>query len=254
MKKINTKITAVALGAALAVTGLLGGLMMNKSAITASADENDGIMTVDVPPTPTHSFKRYYGMVQYTYTATNCGFMQLSDTTAFLNRIEITATESTGKATYKEIKIPSEGLKTTETTYRYARSAAKDDSEDEDSFWGWDHSEIASVYDSQVTIKTVRTALTSGTTSTVFYTTYDLSASDTENVYITVAYAGECVSYDSNYQVDSSYGDEKKVTVGGIEFFFELKEGKAKVKTSKKITLSDNPNSKDDTGAIVFSV
>lgn len=41
MINLNKKIAAVTLGAALAVTGLLGGLMLNNSAITASADEND---------------------------------------------------------------------------------------------------------------------------------------------------------------------------------------------------------------------
>lgn len=46
MTDLKKKIAAVTLGAALTVTGLLGGLMLNNSAITASADENDGIMTV----------------------------------------------------------------------------------------------------------------------------------------------------------------------------------------------------------------
>jgi len=40
MTNLNKKIAAVTLGAALTVTGLFGGLMLNNSAITASAEEN----------------------------------------------------------------------------------------------------------------------------------------------------------------------------------------------------------------------
>lgn len=44
MLNFKKKTAAIALGAALSVTTLLGGVMLNKSAITASADEND-VMT-----------------------------------------------------------------------------------------------------------------------------------------------------------------------------------------------------------------
>lgn len=248
MKRINTKIVAVALGAALSATCLLGGLMLNNSAITASADENDGIMTVAAPPAPSSTAVSEYGVVQYTYTATNCGIMQLSNTTSFSDRIIVTAESGAGKATYKEVKIPTVGSTTTVSTYRYARSAAQDEDGD------WDYSETASVYTAKNADNAVRTALTSGTTSTLYYTTYDLSVTDGESLYITFAYAGEYISYTNYYQAGQGYGDLRSVTLGGVTVYFKLKAGNVQIRTTKKVTLSDNPNSEDGTGAIVFAL
>ena len=118
MKKL-TKVASVMLCGAVVSACSLAFL----PTLHAAADVPEGQispLSAVTPPNPSVETKQFNGMVRYRYTAEQCRYLWLSDTTAFTDGICLDM-QGTGYAVYKEAKIPIAG-RYTESSYRFAKS------------------------------------------------------------------------------------------------------------------------------------
>ena len=242
MKKL-TKVASVMLCGAVVSACSLAFL----PTLHAAADVSEGQispLSAVTPPNPSVETKQFNGMVRYRYTAEQCRYFWLSDTTAFTDGIYLDM-QGTGYAVYKEAKIPIAG-RYTESSYRFAKSRYIDSYGD-----AWD-SNIVSAYRSEQTRSSVFDSLTTGTIKT-YWKTFAVDVGLFDNVYVTVAYAGECV--DSNfYQVRSIYTNNPvTILAGGVAFSFEIKVGEIKIKANKDVTLDEVSTNKNWCASVAFS-
>lgn len=242
MKKL-TKVASVMLCGAVVSACSLAFL----PTLHAAADVSEGQispLSAVTPPNPSVETKQFYGMVQYRYTAEQCRYFWLSDTTAFTDGIYLDM-QGTGYAVYKEAKIPIAG-RYTESSYRFAKSRYIDSYGD-----AWD-SNIVSAYRSAQTDYSVCASLTTGTIKT-YWKTFDVNLALGELVWITVADAGECFDSTWVYQAQSSFDLECNIVAGDVTYSIQIKAGAVKVKASKSVTLGALSTSENGYAAISFS-
>lgn len=245
MKKL-TKVASVMLCGAVVSACSLAFL----PTLHAAADVSEGQispLSAVTPPNPTVVMEKYHGMVQYRYTAEQCRYFWLSDTTAFTDGIYLDM-QGTGYAVYKEAKIPIAG-RYTESSYRFAKSRYIDSYGD-----AWD-SNIVSAYRSEQTNYSVCDSLTSGVIGS-FLQTFDIDVEYMDNVFLTIAYEGECVNSNTFYQILNEYPNESffTLTVGDVTFSFQLKAGEICISANKSVVLNEVSTSENGCAAIAFSL
>jgi len=246
MTNLNKKIAAVTLGAALTVTGLLGGLMLNNSAITASAEENietvssEGVApaalcTLDAPTYEGADYTSHYCFATY-------GFMQDDDHTY---QISFKQTESyqydafsltaAKNVTVYYVVAPNVGSNTVTPTYKVCRV----------------HCSECGAYSSYNTsLRSASGTLTrssanivgkTGTTTTIptsfnkTGTTWTHGASTGDVIVFSIAYNGTVA--DRAVEVKSS-SNTVDMTIGDVKFYVYTDSSKVSIRASKAVSCN----------------
>lgn len=225
MTNFKKKTVAIALGAALSVTTLLGGVMLNNSSGTASADEVSPASTivVDMPQLTADTF---YTAVQMHY----CGDETTDDITYL--HLGTNINPNYGYATYygyqyDVVAVPSVGSKNVSSCYKWIQAFVVNS--------GYTYSSDivyvnSTTYDS--TFAVTGSKISGSLTSTD--TTFTYSKSNVTHVYFSCVYNGACVDGSVSYMPTSGQG--VTVSVGDITFSVVAYTNKITVHTSKAVS------------------
>jgi len=193
--------------------------------------------------------KSFTSMVTYTYTAENSSVLRLSQYPSIEEGVSVNAVN--GVSAYSAVIIPDAGSSFTKSPFRYARSYYRDS---DGTLWT---SGLCYLYREAESNRKVLATYTSGTILTS-YQAFRLDAEKYDSVYITAAYKGECADFTyggvvTALTVYERLSDEAKIEVGGITFYFRLREGTIQIRASRRVSLGDSVNSLSDFGAISLS-